>query len=57
MTKYTVKRGYDELPDGDYEYYGVFDPQGNLCGLFYVDAIPNAKQEAQDLADRMNNND
>lgn len=51
---YTVEHGYDELTDGDYEYYGVYDRQGDICAMFYVDAISNAKEEAETLAERLN---
>ena len=57
MKPYTVESGYDDsFKDGDYEYYGVYDRNGDVCALFYVDAVPNAKHEAETLAKRLNEN-
>ena len=56
MKYYTIDRDIDTShPDGDYEYYAVYDPQGAVCALFYLDAIPNAEDEALALCTRLNN--
>ncbi len=56
MKCYTIDRDIDTSdPEGDYEYYAVYDPQGCICALFYLDAIPNAEDEALNLCGRLNN--
>lgn len=51
---YTVVQGIEELADGDYTCYRVFDPSGALCATYMADAIPYANAEAEALCAKLN---
>ena len=55
MKNYIVEHGCDsEFSDGEYEYYGVYNKDGDICAIFYVDAIPNAQEAACKLCNDLN---
>lgn len=51
---YTVVQGIEELADGDYTCYRVFDPSGALCATYMADAIPYAITEAEAFCAKLN---
>lgn len=55
MKTYTIDTDIDiSYPDGEAEYVAVYSPDGYACAIFYIDAVPNAAVEAQNLCNRLN---